>query len=110
MPTPQSSLGPVLVGLGLLLVVVGLVAWTGGLSWFGRLPGDIRVDHQVHADLALAGQHRRAAALRPREEGVAELSNLAGVVDQVDTLGHRVWPRSTRSAHNSYTHSNSVRQ
>ena len=44
MPTPQSSLGPTLVGLGLLLVVVGLVAWAGGLSWFGRLPGDIRVE------------------------------------------------------------------
>ena len=44
MPTPQSSLGPALVGLGLLLVVVGLVAWAGGLSWFGRLPGDIRVE------------------------------------------------------------------
>jgi len=23
-------------------VVIGLLAWTGALSWFGRLPGDIR--------------------------------------------------------------------
>ena len=41
---PTSPVGPVLVGLGLLLVVVGLVAWAGGLSWFGRLPGDVRVE------------------------------------------------------------------
>ncbi len=44
MPAPASSAGPVLVALGLLLVVVGLVAWAGGLSWFGRLPGDVRVE------------------------------------------------------------------
>jgi hypothetical protein len=23
---------------------VGLVAWKGGLSWFGRLPGDVRLE------------------------------------------------------------------
>jgi len=39
-----SPVGPGLVVLGLLIVVIGLVAWAGGLSWFGRLPGDIRVD------------------------------------------------------------------
>ena len=33
-----------LVGAGVLLVLVGVVAWFGGLSWFGRLPGDIRVE------------------------------------------------------------------
>ena len=42
MPASGSPLGPLLVGVGLLLVVVGLVAWAGGLSWFGRLPGDLR--------------------------------------------------------------------
>ena len=42
-PMP-SSIGPYLVGLGLLLVLVGLLAWAGGLSWFGRLPGDIRIE------------------------------------------------------------------
>ena len=31
-----------LIVLGVGLVVVGLLAWTGALSWFGRLPGDIR--------------------------------------------------------------------
>ena len=44
MPAPSSPLGPLLVGVGLLLVVVGLVAWAGGLSWFGRLPGDLRYE------------------------------------------------------------------
>jgi membrane protein implicated in regulation of membrane protease activity len=31
-----------LVILGVGLVVAGLLVWTGALSWFGRLPGDIR--------------------------------------------------------------------
>ncbi len=44
MPAPSSPVGPLLVGLGLVLVVVGLVAWAGGLSWFGRLPGDVRLE------------------------------------------------------------------
>ena len=47
-PSPAApggpALGPLLVGVGVLLVVVGLVAWKGGLSWFGRLPGDVRVE------------------------------------------------------------------
>lgn len=38
------ALGPVLVAAGLLLVVVGLLAWSGGLGWFGRLPGDVRIE------------------------------------------------------------------
>ncbi len=38
------DLGPLLVGLGVLLVVLGALAWAGGLSWFGHLPGDIRVE------------------------------------------------------------------
>ena len=35
-----------LVGTGVLLVLAGIVAWFGGLSWFGRLPGDIRVERE----------------------------------------------------------------
>ena len=40
----MSDRGPalLLIVLGVGLVVVGLLAWTGALSWFGRLPGDIR--------------------------------------------------------------------
>jgi hypothetical protein len=34
--------GPALVAIGLLLVVVGLLAWGGALRWLGRLPGDLR--------------------------------------------------------------------
>lgn len=41
---PSETAGPLLVGLGLVLVVVGLLAWSGGLSWFGRLPGDVRIE------------------------------------------------------------------
>jgi hypothetical protein len=26
------------------LVVVGLLVWSGALGWFGRLPGDIRIE------------------------------------------------------------------
>jgi membrane protein implicated in regulation of membrane protease activity len=39
-----SDRGPglVLILLGVGLVVLGLLLWSGWLSWFGRLPGDIR--------------------------------------------------------------------
>jgi hypothetical protein len=33
----------VIVG-GICLVLVGLLIYLGGLSWFGRLPGDIRYE------------------------------------------------------------------
>ena len=42
--TPQGSLGPLLVGLGIVLALVGLLVWSGALAWFGRLPGDIRIE------------------------------------------------------------------
>lgn len=38
--------GPLLVTAGLLVVLVGVLAWTGWLSWFGRLPGDIRIENE----------------------------------------------------------------
>lgn len=37
------DLGPWLVGIGVAVVVVGLLVWLGALSWFGRLPGDVRI-------------------------------------------------------------------
>lgn len=40
----RSPVGFGLVAIGIALVVIGLLAWTGALSWFGRLPGDIRVE------------------------------------------------------------------
>jgi hypothetical protein len=39
-----GSPGPLLVTLGIALAVVGLLVWSGALSWFGRLPGDIRIE------------------------------------------------------------------
>jgi hypothetical protein len=36
--------GLVLVVLGVAVVAIGLLVWSGALSWFGRLPGDIRID------------------------------------------------------------------
>lgn len=41
-----SRSGLVLVFIGLALVAVGFLAWTGALSWFGRLPGDIRIERE----------------------------------------------------------------
>lgn len=37
-----------LIAAGIVLVLVGLVYWGGQkyLHWFGRLPGDIRVEKQ----------------------------------------------------------------
>jgi Protein of unknown function (DUF2905) len=44
-----TSPGPLLVGLGIVLVVMGLLVWSGALSWFGRLPGDVRIEREsVH--------------------------------------------------------------
>ena len=45
--TAQGSPGPLLVGLGVILVLVGLLVWSGALSWFGRLPGDIRIERET---------------------------------------------------------------
>lgn len=38
------TLGSWLIGLGLGLTLIGVLVWSGGLSWFGRLPGDIRIE------------------------------------------------------------------
>jgi hypothetical protein len=40
----SRDFGPLLVGVGLLVVLVGVLAWNGWLSWFGNLPGDVRID------------------------------------------------------------------
>ncbi|HJR86353.1 MAG TPA: DUF2905 domain-containing protein [Acidimicrobiia bacterium] len=34
--------GHIWIGLGVVLILVGLAQNRGWLSWFGRLPGDIR--------------------------------------------------------------------
>ena len=39
------ELGKFLVILGAVIVVLGLLLWTGiGMGWLGRLPGDIRIE------------------------------------------------------------------
>jgi hypothetical protein len=40
------SPGPFLIGLGVALIFLGLLIWSGGLAWFGRLPGDIRIERE----------------------------------------------------------------
>jgi hypothetical protein len=40
------SLGLLVVACGIGVVVVGLLIYSGALSWFGRLPGDIRIERE----------------------------------------------------------------
>ena len=52
----MAHLGKTLVSIGAVLVVVGLMLWlvADKLSWFGRLPGDIRIERpgfQLYAPL-----------------------------------------------------------
>ena len=52
MSTPSA--GPIIVMAGVALVLIGLLVWWGGLSWFGRLPGDIRIEREsVHVYIPL---------------------------------------------------------
>ncbi len=41
----SRSLGLLIVGAGVVAVVVGLLVMTGALGWFGRLPGDVRIEN-----------------------------------------------------------------
>jgi hypothetical protein len=43
----QLSPGTLLIALGVGLILVGLLIWSGSLSWFGRLPGDIRIERET---------------------------------------------------------------
>jgi len=36
------KVGPLVVAAGVAVVVLGVLLWAGALSWFGRLPGDLR--------------------------------------------------------------------
>ena len=40
----NRSMGLVVIVGGVVVVVVGLLIYSGWLSWFGRLPGDIRYE------------------------------------------------------------------
>jgi len=39
--------GPMLITLGVGLILIGLLFWSGSMSWFGRLPGDIRIERET---------------------------------------------------------------
>jgi len=39
-----TQLGRIVGLFGLLMAMVGLLVWSGALNWFGRLPGDVRID------------------------------------------------------------------
>ncbi len=43
----NSSPGALLIGLGVTLILIGLLIWSGSLSWFGRLPGDVRIERET---------------------------------------------------------------
>jgi hypothetical protein len=42
----MAPIGKAIVGIGAMLVIIGLIIWFAGdkLNWFGRLPGDIRIE------------------------------------------------------------------
>lgn len=42
----SRSTGLLIVIIGVVAIVVGALVMTGALSWFGRLPGDIRYEGQ----------------------------------------------------------------
>jgi hypothetical protein len=63
-PGDSRSLGPLPVVLGAGAVLVGLLAWSGALGWFGRLPGGIRVERDnVRVYVPLASMLLVSAAL-----------------------------------------------
>jgi DUF2905 family protein len=42
----SASPGRLLIALGVGLVLLGVLVWSGALSWFGRLPGDVRIERE----------------------------------------------------------------
>jgi hypothetical protein len=38
------SVGVLIIAVGVIAIVIGLAVAAGLLSWFGRLPGDIRIE------------------------------------------------------------------
>jgi hypothetical protein len=43
----ERQLGLWIAAAGVALVAGGLLLWSGALSWFGRLPGDIRIERET---------------------------------------------------------------
>jgi hypothetical protein len=40
----DRGLGLLLIAVGLGVAAVGALVWAGGFGWFGRLPGDLRLE------------------------------------------------------------------
>ncbi len=40
----ERGLGTLLIVVGAAIVLIGVLVSTGALSWFGRLPGDVRFE------------------------------------------------------------------
>lgn len=40
----SQQTGLLIIAIGVGIVLLGVVVWLGGLSWFGKLPGDIRIE------------------------------------------------------------------
>ena len=40
----DHSTGLLVIVGGVFIIIVGLLIYSGGLNWFGRLPGDIRYE------------------------------------------------------------------
>lgn len=43
----NRSVGLLVVIGGIGVIVIGLLIYSGGLNWFGRLPGDIRYEGET---------------------------------------------------------------
>jgi hypothetical protein len=43
----MRSAGMLIIILGVAVVIVGVLVYAGALSWFGRLPGDIRYEGET---------------------------------------------------------------
>jgi hypothetical protein len=42
----QQQIGLLIIAIGVGVVLLGALVWLGGLSWFGKLLGDIRIQGQ----------------------------------------------------------------
>ena len=40
----DQQAGILIIVAGAVLILIGVLVWAGGLGWFGRLPGDIRIE------------------------------------------------------------------
>ncbi|NIP38251.1 MAG: DUF2905 domain-containing protein [Candidatus Dadabacteria bacterium] len=42
---PENA-GFYIIIAGVALIIIGAIVWTGALSWFGNLPGDIKIERE----------------------------------------------------------------